>query len=171
MNKHERSLGSINRNILTIRAKKIMLDHDLAKLYQVKVKRLVEAVKRNKNRFPEEFMFQLTAEECRILRPQIATSSWGGRRYRPYAFTEHGVAMLASVLRSKIAVKISIHIVKTFIRLRELAANQNELIHKLAKLEEKIGKHDHEIEAIFQAIHELVHEPEKPKRRIGFHAD
>ena len=161
----------VESKIRHIRNKKIILDQDLAKLYQVKVKRLIEAVKRNIDRFPEEFMFQLTETEYEILRTQFAASSWGGRRYCPYAFTEHGVAMLASVLHSTVAVKISIHIVKTFIRLRELTAHQTELTRQLAALEEKVGKHDHEIKTIFQAIHELIHEPEKPKRRIGFHAD
>ena len=106
-----------------------------------------------------------------ILRSQFASSSWGGRRYCPYAFTEHGVAMLASTLKSEVAVKISIHIVKTFIRLREFVTNQAELTHKLARLEEKVGKHDQEIEAIFEAIRELMTVPEKPKRRIGFHTE
>ena len=148
-----------------------MLDLDLAALYGVKTKELNKAVKRNRDRFPDDFMFQLTAVEMENLRSQIGTSSWGGRRYRPYAFTEQGVAMLSSVLRSRRAVQVNIGIMRAFVRLRELASLSRDLTRKLAELERRIGNHDENIEAIFQAIRGLMEGPEKPPLKIGFGVD
>ena len=139
-----------------------MLDADLAGLYGVETKVLNQAVKRNRERFPVDFMFQLTREEFDVLTSQIVTSSWGGRRYPPYAFTEHGVAMLASVLRSKRAIEVNIAIVRTFIRLRRMLATNEELARKVAR-------HDQEIGILFDHIRQLMEPPDPPKkRRIGF---
>ncbi len=143
-----------------------MLDEDLAEIYGVTTKRLNEQVKRNKDRFPEDFMFRLTVEEFAALRSQFATSRWGGRRYPPNAFTEHGAVMLASVLNSPIAVEASIQVVRAFVRLRELLTSHKELARKLADLERK---YDQQFQVVFDAIRKLMEPPpEKEKRRIGF---
>jgi hypothetical protein len=167
-------VGRIENAILFIRGHKVMLDDDLAKLYGVSAKRLNEAVRRNRDRFPDDFMFQLTEEEFTglrhqignaNLRSQIATSSWGGRRYRPHAFTEQGVAMLSSVLRSKRAVRVNIEIMRAFVHLRRMLASNEELARKLAALERK---YDAQFNVVFDAIRELM-APATPKRkRIGF---
>ena len=159
----------IEKKIYLIRGHKVMLSTDLAKLYGVEVRVLVQAVKRNIERFPEDFMFQLSQEEYENLKSQIVTSSWGGaRRARPYAFTEQGVAMLSSVLRSERAIQVNIAIMRAFVRLREILSTHKELAYKLAELERKIEKHDEEIKAIFEAIRRLMMAPKKPKRKIGF---
>lgn len=158
----------IERKILLIRRHKVMLDKDLAGLYRVPTKVLIQAVKRNIPRFPPDFMFQLTPKEMVNLRSQIVTSSWGGRRYLPYAFTEQGVAMLSSVLRSKRAILVNIAIMRTFVKLREILSTHKELAHKLSQLERKIEKHDKEIRTIFDAIRQLMAPPKKPSRRVGF---
>jgi hypothetical protein len=156
----------IERSILLIRGQKVMLDHDLAQLYQVETRALLQAVKRNFDRFPQDFMFQLTREEYGDLRSQLVTSSWGGRRYLPYAFTEQGVAMLSSVLRSSRAVHVNIEIMRAFVRLRRLAASNEELRTKLDELEKK---YDAQFAAVFDAIRQLMQPaPVPPKRRIGF---
>jgi len=159
----------IESKILLIRGHKVMLDADLAELYGVTTGRLNEAVKRNIDRFPEDFMYQLTEEEFDILRSQFATSSsnWGGRRYPPYAFTEQGVAMLSSVLKSKQAVQVNILIMRAFVRLREMIASHKELARKLEELEKK---YDTQFRAVFDAIRQLMAPPEKPQRPIGFQA-
>lgn len=147
--------------------RKVMLDSDLAELYEVKTGMLTRAVKRNIDRFPEDFMFQLTKEEFDILRCQFGTSSrWGGRRYPPYAFTEQGVAMLSSVLRSPRAVRVNIEIMRAFVRLRQLIGSHEQLARKLASLERK---YDQQFKVVFDAIRELM-APSEPKksRRIGF---
>jgi hypothetical protein len=123
------------------------------------------------NRFPEDFMFQLTDEEFDILRSQIVTSRWGGRRYLPYAFTEQGVAMLSSVLHSERAIQVNIVIMRAFVNLRKILSTHKELAQKLAELERKVESHDTEIHAIFDAIRQLMKSPEKTKRRIGFSKD
>ena len=159
----------IEGKILLMRRQKIMLDKDLAKLYGVKAIRLREQVKRNKKRFPEDFMFRLTAEEVDILVSQNAIPSkkhLGG--YLPYAFTEQGVAMLSSVLRSERSVQVNIAIMRAFVKLRQILSTHKELAHKLEQLERKIEKHDEEIHTIFEAIRQLMTPPKKPKRRIGF---
>ena len=161
---------TIESRIFLVRGRKIMLDSDLAKLYQVGTKRLNEQVKRNRRRFPSDFMFQLTAEETGRLRPQIATSKGrrGGRRYRPYVFTEHGAVMLASVLNSPVAVKASIEVVRAFIRLREVLATHKELAQKLTELEQRVETHDEHIASLFETIRQLMTPPERPRKQIGF---
>ena len=156
----------IERAILLIRSQKVILDADLATLYAVETRILVQAIKRNLERFPEDFMFQLSQEEFAFLRSQSVTSSdWGGRRYPPYAFTEQGVAMLSSVLRSSRAVQVNIEIMRTFVRLRQMLASHAELARKLDTLEKK---YDTQFKVVFEAIHQLM-EPVKPKqRRIEF---
>jgi hypothetical protein len=146
-----------------------MLSPHLAELYGVEPRMLVQAVKRNIDRFPKDFMFQLTPQEFENLKSQFVISSWGGvRRARPYAFTEQGVAMLSSVLRSKQAVKVNIEIMRAFVRLRQLLSTHKELASKLIELERRIGEHDEQIMAIFEAIRQLMTPPETPPKRIGF---
>jgi hypothetical protein len=153
-----------------IRHEKVILSQDLAALYGVSVSALNQAVRRNRNRFPSDFMFQLTAEEFDNLKSQIVTSSWGGlRRALPYAFTEQGVAMLSSVLRSSRAVEVNIAIMRTFVQLRRLMDSNRELARKIEALE---NKYDEQFAVIFEAIQQLVAEDEarkaQPERRIGF---
>ena len=144
----------------------MLLDADLAELYGVETKTLNRAVKRHRDRFPPDFMFQLTGEEAGNLRHQIGTSSWGGRRYLPQAFTEQGVAMLSSVLHSKRAVMVNVEIMRAFVRLRRILATHAKLARKLAALEKR---YDAQFKAVFDAIRELMAPPEPPrKRRIGF---
>jgi hypothetical protein len=159
----------IDRAILVIRDQKVILDADLASLYEVETKVLVRAVKRNLDRFPEDFLFQLSKEEFEILRCQTGTSSgWGGRRYRPYAFTEQGVAMLSSVLQSKRAVQVNVEIMRAFVRLRQLLATHADLLRKVEALEKK---YDAQFKVVFEAIRQLMAPPtpEPKKGRIGFH--
>lgn len=159
----------IESKILLIRGKKVMLDKDLAELYGVSTKRLNEQVKRNKYRFPEDFMFQLTKEEAEYSRSQIATLKQGQNiKYLPYAFTEQGVAMLSSVLNSKRAILANIQIMRTFTKLKEIIASNKELSHKLNQLENRVDKHDSEIRSIFEAIRQLMLPPDNPKKKIGF---
>ena len=159
-------LERVESHILLIRGQKIMLDADLAALYEVETKVLTQAVKRNIGRFPTDFMFQLTKQEFNNLRSQFVTSSWGGRRYPPYAFTEQGVAMLSSVLNSERAVRVNIEIMRTFVRLRRILATHADLARKLATLEKK---YDAQFRVVFDAIRELMIPPEpKKKRPIGF---
>jgi hypothetical protein len=160
----------IERRIYVIRGQKVMLDRDLAGLYQVETKALNRAVKRNVTRFPEDFMFQLTAAEAEDLRCQIGTSSWGGRRYRPHAFTEHGAVMLASVLNSRRAVEMSIVVVRAFIMLREVMATHRELARKIEELERNQKEHGRHIAAIYDMVKKLVAPPSRPARRIGYPA-
>ncbi len=160
--------GLIENRIFVIRGHKVMLDFHLAELYGVEAKMLKRAVRRNVDRFPHDFMFELTDEEYDILKSQFGTSSWGGRRYPPYAFTEQGVAMLSSVLHSQRAVHVNIRIIRAFVKLREILSTHKELAFKLKQLETKVEKHDEEIQAIFEAIRQLMALPEKPKRPIGF---
>jgi len=160
---------TIEQRIFLIRNQKVMVDRDLAELYGVETKHLNRQVKRNIQRFPEEFMLQLTIEE----RNQLVTICHRFKTMKhssslPYVFTEHGVAMLASVLKSDRAVKISINIIKAFVKLREMLSTHKELAHKLAQLERKIEKHDDEIKLIFDAIRQLMTPPEPKRKRIGF---
>src|SRR2546426_637900 len=158
---------AVANRIYMIRGQKVMLSIDLAELYGVEPKVLIQAVKRNVARFPEDFMFQLSHEEFQNLKSQIVTSSWGGiRRANPYAFTEQGVAMLSSVLRSKRAVHVNIAIMRAFVRLRELLNTHKELARKLAALERK---YDAQFKVVFDAIRELMAPSPLPARRqIGF---
>jgi phage regulator Rha-like protein len=162
----------ISSKIYLIRKEKVLLDVDLAELYGVQTKHLVQAVKRNINRFPDDFMFQLSKKEFEILKSQIVTSSWGGRRYSPYAFTEQGVAMLSSVLNSERSIKVNIAIMRAFVKMRKFLGSTEYLAKKLKLLEketrEKFTKQQQQISIIFEAINELMTEKEKPKRRIGF---
>ena len=161
----------VEHQIYVIRGMKVMVDADLANLYQVETRALVQAVKRNSARFPEDFMFQLTEEEFQNLRSQIVTSSWGGRRYLPYMFTEHGVAMLSAVLKSKRAVQMSILIVRAFIRLREIGATHKDLAVRIEKIEASQVQHASVINILAEEIDNLKQLPlDPPKRRIGFEA-
>jgi len=152
--------------IRLIRGEKVILDADLAELYGVETRVLVQAVKRNLERFPDDFMFQLTGEEFAILRSQSVTSrSWGGRRYPPYAFTEQGVAMLAGVLNSPRAVQVNIEIMRAFVKMRHLLASHAGLTKKLLELEEK---YDGQFAMVFEALTQLMAPPEEKHRKIGF---
>ena len=164
----------LEKAIVQIRGQKVMLGHDLAKLYGVSTKRLNEQVRRNLARFPEDFMFQLTAEEADASRSQIATLKRGQNiKYLPYAFTEQGVAMLSSVLNSARAIEVNIAIMRAFVRLREVLATHEDLARKLNELERKFGEHDEKFHLVFEAIRQLMAPPSVPekKRRIGFAPD
>jgi hypothetical protein len=163
----------IERSIHVIRDQRVMLDHDLALLYGVPTKRLNEQVSRNRERFPIDFAYQLTSQEVTNLKSQIATSSsaHGGRRTRPWVFTEQGVAMLSSVLKSPTAVRVNIEIMRTFVRLRRLIATPGELVEQLTKLADTVQLHDDQIKVISQVLQQMIEKPVSLKRRIGFHAD
>jgi phage regulator Rha-like protein len=167
------TLDVVQNRIHLIRGQKVMLDAELAALYGVGTKILNKAVQRNPSRFPVDFMFQLTPQEVANLRFQIGTSSsgYGGRRYRPYAFTEQGVAMLSSVLNSERAVQVNILIVRAFVQLRSLLASHRDLAEKLAELEQKLEGHDVAIRNLFDAIRAMVADPPGPKRLIGFNRE
>lgn len=158
----------IAQSILLLRGQKMLLDSTLAELYGVETKVLLQAVKRNRERFPEDFMFQLSAVEFGNLRSQFVTSSWGGRRYTPYVFTEQGVAMLSSVLKSPRAIAVNIEIMRAFVRLRAILASNQKLAVKFSELEHKLESHDQAIAGILNAIRELMKPPETKKRPIGF---
>jgi phage regulator Rha-like protein len=164
-------IDRIESRIFTIRGHRVMLDSDLAEVYGTTTKALNQAVKRNVDRFPADFMFELSPEETQTLRSQTVTSSraHGGQRYRPHAFTEHGAIMLASVLSSPVAVQASIAVVRAFVKLRELLATHKELASKVAQLESRIEENDQEIVALFEAIRELMEPPDTPSKKIGFH--
>ena len=161
----------IEKKIYLIRGHKVMLDSDLAELYGVATKVLLQAVKRNLNRFPEDFMFLLKYQDVAALRSQIVTLKKGRgehRKYLPYVFTEQGVAMLSSVLNSERAVQVNIAIMRAFVKLREMLSTNKELALKLAQLERKMEKHDEEIKLIFDAIRQLMKPPETKTKKIGF---
>lgn len=156
---------SLERRIYELRGVRVMLGHDLATLYGVQPKVLIQAVKRNVDRFPPDFMFQVSAAEFANLKSQIVTSSWGGSRYRPYAFTEQGVAMLSGVLRSERAIRVNIEIMRAFVRLREMVASVASLGRKLDELEKK---YDGQFAVVFEALRELMAQPGEPRKRIGY---
>ena len=164
----------IESRIYLIRGQKVLLDADLASLYQVETKVLNQAVRRNRERFPADFMFQLTRKEDEALRSQIVTSNQGsvrgGRRYSPYAFTEQGIAMLSSVLSSERAIKVNIAIMRTFVRLRHLLATNEELARRLEQLEWRQNEQGQQIQVVFETIQHLIEAPgeEQPPRRFGF---
>lgn len=160
----------IERRIYLVREQKVMLDSDLADLYDVPTYRLNEAVKRNRRRFPADFMFQLTKEETDSLTSQIARSKRGrgGRRTRPYVFTEQGVAMLSSVLNSERAIEVNIAIMRAFVKLREMLQSNEELNRKFNAVIRKLAEHDKYFRVVFDELRKLTTEPEKPRRRIGF---
>ena len=156
----------IEQSILLIQGQKVMLDSDLASIYGVTTKRLNEQVRRNGDRFPADFMFQLSNEEFQNLRSQFATSSWGGRRTPPFAFTEHGAIMLASILNSPIAIRASVEVVRAFVHLREILIAHKDLAQKLNELEKK---YDDQFKVVFEAIRQLMIPPEPEKKtKIGF---
>ena len=159
--------------IYLIRDQKVMIDRDLTELYGVETKRLKEAVKRNLFRFPEDFMFELTENENSNLRSQIATSSWGGSRYLPMAFTEHGVLMLSSVLNSKKAISLNIQIMRIFARIRQMLTDTLSLKLEIQEIREKIQNQDKNIELVFNYLDELItkQEDQTPRKRIGFKTD
>ena len=158
---------AVERKILLIRAKRVILDVDLAELYGVTTKVFNQAVKRNIDRFPPDFMFQLTEDEAERLRSQIVTSKpgRGGRRYSPYVFTEHGIIMAASVLNSQRAIDASVYVVRAFVKLREMISTHKDLARKLNELEKK---YDGQFQIVFEAIRQIIEVEEKPKRKIGF---
>ena len=159
---------SIINKIYLIRGQKVMLDEDLAELYQVETRRLNEAVRRNSDRFPKDFMFQLNNKEFQNLKSQIATSSWGGRRKLPLAFTEQGVSMLSGVLNSPVAIQVHIQIIRVFSKMKELLLTNKEILLKLEKLEKDVRENKQDIALIFEALKQLLN-PQQPKRRlIGF---
>ena len=161
----------VERLIHLARGEKVLLDADLARLYGVTTGNLNKAVKRNARRFPPDFMFQLTDEEAAALIFQSGRSNpRGGRRHNPFAFTEQGVAMLSSVLRSERAVQVNVAIMRAFVGLRRMLANNDSLSRKLAELERQLEKHDQGIKSLFDAIRGLMSPPTKPRRAIGFHA-
>jgi len=153
-----------------IRGEKVLLDYDLAALYDVSTKALKQAVRRNQKRFPVDFMFELTKSEFDNLRSQNVTSSWGGQRYHPYAFTEQGVAMLSGILNSERAIRVNIVIMRAFVHLRKFLDSNKELASKVEDLEMAVADHDEKIQMIFSAIKELIEEKENPTERtpIGF---
>ncbi len=166
------TVEEIERSIHVIRGQRVMLDSDLARLYGVPTKRLNEQVARNCDRFPDDFAHQLTAQEVTNLMSQFATSSLGhgGRRKRPWVFTEQGVAMLSSVLRSPTAVRVNVEIMRTFVRLRRLMATPGELVEQITKLAETVQLHDHDIKVISQVLRQMIEQPAKPRKSIGFHS-
>ena len=158
---------TIERKIYLIRGKKVMLDSELAALYDVRTKELNKAVMRNQDRFPDDFMFQLSKKEVEILRFQFGTSSWGGRRYLPRVFTDYGILMLSSVLSSKRAVHVNIQIMRTFTKLRELLNTHKDLKHRIDELEKK---YDKQFQVVFRAIKMLLDKPDdRPPKRFGGH--
>lgn len=159
----------LNR-IYVVRGEKIMLDQDLAEMYGVETKQLKRQVKRNIDRFPKDFMFTLTPKEFENLRSQVGTSSWGGTRYMPMAFTEQGVAMLSSILNSKTAIEVNIRIIRVFTKMREYALTHKEILLQLSKLEKEVKGNSKDIENIFMVLKELIEKQNTtpPRNKIGF---
>ncbi|MBN2321519.1 MAG: ORF6N domain-containing protein [Acidobacteria bacterium] len=161
----------IERRIFLIRGQKVMLDEDLAALYRVETRVLLQAVKRNSNRFPEDFMFQLSKQEQDCLRSQIVISNnsgRGGRRYLPYAFTEHGVAMLSSVLNSQHAIQMNILIIRAFIKLREMLSTHKALAIKIEEREYQQKKYGQQLATVYSMVKKMIETPAKPQNQIGF---
>lgn len=154
--------------IYLIRGQKVMIDKDLAELYNVMTRNLNKAVNRNLKRFPKDFMFQLNQKEFKNLMFQFGTSSWGGTRKMPYAFTEQGVAMLSSILSSDQAVLVNIHIIRVFTKIRQILSTRKDVLLKLEKLDRKVSNHDGEIKMIFEYLKELLSPKVEPVRKIGF---
>ncbi|MES2005217.1 MAG: ORF6N domain-containing protein [Bacteroidota bacterium] len=161
----------IASKIFLVRGQKVMLDEDLASLYGVLTKRLNEQVKRNIDRFPKDFMFQLTPKEFSNLKSQFATSSWGGKRKLPYAFTEHGILMLSGILNSQVAIRVNVQIIRIFIKMREMILSNKNVLLKLGKLEKNVTSNTKDIQTIFQYVKQLLTPPVKPRVRIGFIKD
>ena len=163
------ALPDLKNEIHLVRGQRVMLDSTLAEIYRVTTRQLNQQLKRNQKRFPSDFAFQLTRQEFTNLRSQIVTSSYGGRRYLPWVFTEHGAIMLATVLNSDTAVDASVRVVRAFVQMRELVSANAVLARKLAELENKSDSHDQAIAQLFQAIRSLIAPPAAKKREIGFH--
>lgn len=161
---HER----IGNTIYVIRNQKVMLDSDLAVLYGIDTKRINEQVRRNRDRFPEDFMFQLTSKEWTNLKSQFATSSWGGRRNLPYMFTEQGIAMLSSVINSPTAIQVNIAIMRVFVQMRQWALNHDDLLKKIDMLSQTQGEQGAEIQYIMRVMESLVSVPSSDRKLIGF---
>jgi hypothetical protein len=159
---------TIVEKIYIIGGQKVMLDRDLAEMYGVEVKRLNQAVKRNNSRFPEDFMFQLSQDEFQNLKSQFVTSSWGGIRKLPYAFTEQGVAMLSSVLNSETAIQVNIQIIRLFTKMKHMILDNKDLWMKIEKIEQHLLKNDEEIKTIFAYLKKLLIQENKPRNPIGF---
>jgi hypothetical protein len=161
---------AIEKRILAIRGRQAMLDEDLADLYGVETRVLIQQVKRNAKRFPEDFMFQLTSAEAEALRSQIVISNEGrgGRRYAPYVFTEQGIAMLSGVLRSGRAIAVNIEIMRTFIELRRVAGSYAAIEKRLEEIERELGGHDEQLKQIFATLRQLISPPDRPKHPVGF---
>lgn len=171
MEKHDKKFVSdeiVIDKIYWIRNQKVMLDQDLAELYGIQTKRLNEQVKRNRERFPDDFMFELTEEEYLNLMSQFATSSWGGRRNRPYAFTEHGVLMLSSVLNSKRAIEVNVQIMRVYIKIREMLLANKDLFIRVEQVEKNLVKHDHNIELLFKYFGKFLQQDDQPREKIGY---
>ena len=170
------NVADLGPMICVLRGQRVMFDSDLAVLYGVATKILNKAVARNIERFPDDFMFRLTAEELAILRFQIGTSKSpskdprGGRRYRPFVFTQEGIAMLSSVLRSERAVEVNVAIMRAFVRLREMTLGIGELARKVEALERGFARHGEDFKVVFDALRQLMTPPEKPRRKMGFNA-
>jgi hypothetical protein len=179
MNEHTKFLipdELILTKIYMIREQKVMLDMDLAELYGVETKQLKRAVRRNIKRFPSDFMFELSQEELEILRSQFGTSSWGGLRYPPMAFSEQGIAMLSSVLNSEQAILVNIRIIRIFVKMRELLITNKDIVAKLNEIELKVSDHDDKIILIFDYLNQLEHDKQQQeeqvnRKRIGFRQD
>ncbi len=164
---HSVVASKISQKIYFLRGHRVMLSTDLARLYGVEARALIQAVQRNIDRFPADFLFQLTADEHKNLKSQFVISSWGGARRAPYAFTEQGVAMLSSVLRSPRAVQVNIAIMRTFVRLREMLATNQKLRRKIEDMEKR---YDAKLQIVFATIESMLEDEDLPKRGIGFHA-
>ena len=170
MSKEIIPIERVVQSIRWFRGQKVLLDSDLAALYGVTTGNLNKAVSRNRDRFPSDFMFQLSAEEAEDLIFQIGRSKGrGGRRHRPYAFTEQGIGMLSSILNSDRAIRVNIAIMRAFVKLRQMLETNRELARKFLELDQRVGKHDEEIAAILEAIRQLMAPREKARREIGFH--
>jgi len=164
----------IMNKIYIVRGQKIMIDRDLAELYNVETKRLKEAVRRNINRFPEDFMFEMTEDELRNWRSQFASSNFSdkmGLRYAPFCFTEQGVTMLSCILNSDRAISVNIQIIRIFISMREMLMTNKDILLKVEQLERKVNKHDEDIQLIFRYLRQLLNPPQEPRRKIGFIQD
>lgn len=158
----------VMEKIYFIRGRKVMLDWDLAKLYNVETKVLKQAVRRNKDRFPDDFMFELNNEEFANLRSQSVTSSWGGSRYVPMAFTEQGIAMISSVLKSKQAIQVNIHIIRVFTKMRELILTHKDLLLKTEQLEKRVNDQDGEISLVLGYLKKFIDVQAKPRKQVGY---
>lgn len=161
-------MSDIRERILLLRGRRVMIGRDLAELYGVEPRAIVQALKRNRDRFPPDFVFKLTDEEAANLKSQSVISSWGGARGRPFAFTQEGVAMLSGVLRSPLAVKVNIEIMRAFVRMRQEATAKREVLRKVIEHDRRLAGHDTEIDRLFRMLQEMMEAPEEETKKIGF---